>query len=230
MIDIDTSQTTPLNANFSGFSDKVVFPAEFFECRLNAIAAQLASGWVRYPSGSFSDAFNWQTGLMVPAWAGQFQGTNIDALLTEAVPWVNGNGGGSFVDGANRANFLGAKLIVCVNGFTDTPQSAGQMAAFAKANRIPVAVRELSNEPYLYPGFFTSGADYVTKMKPYRDAIKAADPNAVVAIFFGSPRESDSAPVVHAAFAARPTARNSTLVAATRLAFSSRCRRFLFGR
>ncbi len=183
-IDIDATHTTPLNANFSGFNDEVVFPAEFFDYRLNNVAAQLTPGWVRYPSGSFSDAFNWQTGLMVPAWAAQFQGTNIATLLTEAVPWVNGKGGGSFVDGANRADFLGSKLIVCVNGFTDTAQSAGQMAAFAKANHIPVAVWELSNEPYLYNGFFASGADYVKQMKPFRDAIKAADPSAVVAIFF----------------------------------------------
>ncbi|MGA3017041.1 MAG: hypothetical protein ABSF62_07975 [Bryobacteraceae bacterium] len=193
-IDIDTTHTTPLNTNFSGFNDEVVFPAEFFDYRLNNLAAQLTPGWVRYPSGSFSDAFNWQTGLMVAAWAAQFQGTNIATLLTEAVPWVNGKGGGSFVDGANRANFLGAKLIVCVNGFTDTPQSAGQMAAFAKANHIPVAVWELSNEPYLYNGFFASGADYVRQMKPYRDAIKAADPSAVVAVFFMDAGDTNSNP------------------------------------
>jgi uncharacterized protein (TIGR03437 family) len=193
-IDIDTTHTTPLNGNFSGFNDEVVFPAEYFDYRLNNLAAQLSPGWVRYPSGSFSDAFNWQTGLMVPSWAAQFQGTNIATLLTEAVPWVNGKGGGSFVDGANRANFLGAKLIVCVNGFTDTSQSAGQMAAFAKANRIPVAVWELSNEPYLYNGFFKSGADYVAQMKPFRDAIKAADPNATVAVFFMDAGDSSSNP------------------------------------
>ena len=183
-IDIDTTHTTPLNANFSGFNDEVVFPAEFFDYRLNNLAAQLSPGWVRYPSGSFSDAFNWQTGLMVPSWAAQFQGTNIGTLIAEGVPWVNGKGGGSFVDAANRANFLNAKLIVSVNAFTDTPQSAGQMAAFAKANHIPVAVWELANEPYFYTGFFQSGADYVAKVKPFRDAIKAADPNAVVAIYF----------------------------------------------
>jgi len=193
-IDIDTTHTTPLHASFSGFNDEVVFPAEFFDYRLNNVAAQLSPGWVRYPSGSFSSAFSWQTGLMVPSWAAQFQGTNIATLLTEAVPWVNGKGGGSFVDGANRADFLGAKLIVCVNGFTDTAQSAGQMAAFAKANHIPVAVWELSNEPYLYNGFFSSGADYVTKMKPFRDAIKAADPSAVVAIFFMDAGDTNSNP------------------------------------
>jgi uncharacterized protein (TIGR03437 family) len=184
-VDIDTTHATPLNAGFSGFNDEVVFPAEFFDYRLNNLAAQLSPGWVRYPSGIFSDAFNWQTGLMNPSWAQQFVGTEIGALLAEGVPWVDGKGGGSFVDAANRANFLGAKLIVCVNAFTDTPYSAGQMAAFAKANRIPVAVWELTNEPYTTgTAFFSSGADYAAKMKPFRDAIKAADASAVVAIFF----------------------------------------------
>ena len=193
-IDIDTTHTTPLNPNFSGFNDEVVFPAEFFDYRLNNVAAQLSPGWVRYPSGLFSNAFNWQTGMMDPSWVAQFQGTNIATLLSEGVPWVNGKGGGSFVDAANRANFLNAKLIVSVNAFTDTPQSAGQMAAFAKANHISVAVWELANEPYLYTGFFQSGADYVAKMKPYRDAIKAADPNATVAIFFIDAGDTNPSP------------------------------------
>ena len=183
-IDIDTTRTTPFHSGFSGFNDEVVFPAEFFDYRLNNLAAELSPGWVRYPSGLFSQAFNWQTGLMVPPWVAQFQDTNIAALLTESVPWVNGKGGGSFADAATRADFWGAKLIVSVNAYTDTPQSAGQMAAFAKANHIPVAVWELANEPYLYKQFFATGADYVAKMKPYRDAIKAADPGAVVAIYF----------------------------------------------
>ncbi|HXP86162.1 MAG TPA: hypothetical protein VN841_15665 [Bryobacteraceae bacterium] len=183
-IDIDATQATALNPNFSGFNDEVTFPPEYFDYRLNNLAAQLTPGWVRYPSGLFSDAFNWQTGLMVPSWVAQFQGTNIEPLLTGSVGWVNGKGGGAFVDAANRANFWGAKLIIDVNGYTDTPQSAGQMAAYAKANHIPVAVWELSNEPYFYKQFFSSGADYAMKMKPYRDAIKAADPSAVVAIFF----------------------------------------------
>ena len=193
-IDIDTSRATPLNSHFSGFNDEVVFPAEYSDYRFNNLAAQLSPGWVRYPSGLFADAFNWRTGLMVPAWAAQFQGTNIGTLIAEGVPWVNGKGGGSFVDAANRANFLGAKLIVDLNAYADTPESAGQMAAFAKANRIPVAVWELANEPYFYKQFFQTGADYVAKVKPYRDAIKAADPKAIVAIFFTDAGEPNPNP------------------------------------
>lgn len=186
-VNIDTKSSTPLNAHFSGFNDEVPFPPEFYDYRLNDIAATLSPSWVRYPSGLFSQAFDWQTGLIVSSWAQQFDGTNVATLINEAAPWVAGKGGGSFVDGANRADFLDSKLIVAVNGYTDTAQSAGAMAAFAKANHIPVAVWELCNEPYLYPSFFSSGLDYVTKMKPYRDAIKAADPDAVVAIFFVDP-------------------------------------------
>ena len=85
-VQIDTTQTTPLNANFSGFNDEVVFPEEYFDYRLNNLAAQLSPDWVRYPSGSFSSAFNWQTGLMVPSWVAQFQGTSIGALLAEGLP------------------------------------------------------------------------------------------------------------------------------------------------
>jgi hypothetical protein len=183
-IDISTTQSTPLNPNFSGFNDEVVFPVEYFDYRFNSLAAALSPGWVRYPSGMFSDAFNWQTGLMVPSWVAQFQSLDIATLLSESVAWVNGKGGGAFMDASNRAKFLGAKLIVCVNAYTDTPASVGQMAAFAAANDIPVAVWELANEPYLIKPFFSSGADYVARVKPYRDAIKAADPNAVVAVFF----------------------------------------------
>src|SRR5579872_6156384 len=102
-VDVDTTHTTPLNQNFSGFNDEVVFPAEYFDYRLNNLASQLSPGWVRYPSGIFSDAFNWQTGLMVPAWVAQFQATSFATLLNPSVGWVGGKGGGSFVDAANRA-------------------------------------------------------------------------------------------------------------------------------
>ena len=184
VIDIDTAHGTALNPNFSGFNDEVTFPVEYFDYRFNNLASRLSPGWVRYPAGMEGDAFDWSTGLMVPAWAARFQGSDIATLLNREPPWVNGKGGASFVNAALRAEFLGAKLIVCFNAFTDTPASAGRMAAFAKANRIPVAAWELANEPYFFKEFFSSGADYVAKVKPFRDAIKAADPDALVAISF----------------------------------------------
>jgi hypothetical protein len=82
---------------------------------------------------------------------------------------------------------LNARIIVCVNAFTDTPESASALARYALSNNINVAAWELANEPYLFVGssnFFTGATDYANKMKPYRDAIKAIDTNAVVALFF----------------------------------------------
>ena len=88
------------------------------------------------------------------------------------------------------ANVGEARIIVCVNCFTDTTNSAGAFAAFALSNYIPVAAWELCNEPYNFTGtndFFANGTDYANKMLPYRNAIKAADSNAVVAVFFKNP-------------------------------------------
>jgi hypothetical protein len=86
-------------------------------------------------------------------------------------------------------NVDGAKIVVTINGFTDSSNSAGAFAAFALSNHLPVAVWELCNEPYTLAGtgagtFFLNATDYVARMKPFRDAIKAADSNAVVAIYF----------------------------------------------
>jgi len=104
---------------------------------------------------------------------------------------------------ASRGLF-GASLIVCANGFTDTPQSIGQLAAFVKANNISVAAWELSNEPYLYPKFFADATTYLDKMTPYRDAIKAADPDAIVAIFARDPGNSAAVNAWDTALAAYP--------------------------
>ena len=89
-------------------------------------------------------------------------------------------------------NVGGARIVVTVNGFTDSAASAGAFAAFALSNHIPVSVWELCNEPYTLAGsgglaagdFFLNATDYVAQMKPFRNAIKAADSNAVVAIYF----------------------------------------------
>src|SRR5271169_2885799 len=104
---------------------------------------------------------------------------------------VAGRGGAHLKDAAARARLLGASLIICVNAFTDTPQSIGQFAHYVKDNRIPVAAWELANEAYLFTKtnspsgvpFFTDALDYIDKMRPYAAAIHHADPDATVAIF-----------------------------------------------
>ena len=103
------------------------------------------------------------------------------------------------------SNLFGATLIVCVNGFTDTPQSIGQLAAYVKANSIPgsglgIVQRALS----LSSDFFATATAYLDKMKPYRDAIKAVDPNAIIAIFARDPGNSAALNAWDTALAAYP--------------------------
>jgi uncharacterized protein (TIGR03437 family) len=138
---------------------------------------------VRFPGGSSSDIYNWQTGEDEQSWFAQFPASSGVGGDATTMALVAGRGGAKLIDAANRANLLGAPLIICVNGYTDTAASAGQLAAFVKANQIQVTAWELSNEPYLYSTFFATAAAYLDAMKPYRDAIKAVDPNAIVAVF-----------------------------------------------
>jgi uncharacterized protein (TIGR03437 family) len=186
-IAIDTTTTSPVRPGFSGYNDEAS-TIEFWNYNFNTMANQMHPGWIRFPGGDSSEAFDWQTGQDPIAWINQFSpSTTAGSVLLEQMNWIAGKGGSKFIDAANRANLWGAQIVVCVNAYTDTPQSAGMMAAYAKANGIKVAAWELANEPYNATTFFSDATDYVTKMKPYRDAIKAADPNAVVAVFFDDP-------------------------------------------
>jgi hypothetical protein len=154
--------------------------------RFNALAGQVGYGWVRFPGGSSSDVYNSQTGFVPANWLAPFASYSAGPS-PNVLAHVSGRGGAQVLNGANRASLFGASLIMCANGFTDTPQSIGQFAAYAKANHLPVAVWELSNEPYLFSGFFSDATAYLDQMRPYRDAIKAADPNAVISIFVRDP-------------------------------------------
>ena len=200
-IDIDTSTTIPVAPGFSGVSDDLGFPVEYWDYRFNTLAAQVGYGWVRFPGGSSSDIYNWQTGQQVADWLAQF-GDNAANGAQGSIASVAGRGGARLIDAANRANLFGATFIVVANGFTDTPQSIGQLAAYVKANNIHVAAWELSNEPYLHPEFFADATTYLNKMKPYRDAIKAVDPNAIIAIFIRDPGNTASTNAWDAAVAA----------------------------
>jgi uncharacterized protein (TIGR03437 family) len=188
-IAIDTKTTNPIRPGLSGFNDDQSIPIEYWDYNFNALTNQLHPGWIRFPGGESSEAFNWRTGQDMLAWVDEYDAsTNIGSGLRNQINWLSGKGGAKFIDAANQANLWGAQIVVCVNTFTDTAQSAGLMAAYANANGIHVAVWELGNEAYNQtPNFYANGADYITKVKPYYDAIKAADPNAIVSIFFDDP-------------------------------------------
>jgi hypothetical protein len=184
-----TTNSTPLNPGFGGFNTSADNAVEYFDTNFQQMVTALSPGWLRYPAGTESDAFDWLTGQMVPAWVdGLATNPGPQTACAGALPKMAGKGGALFRDfAALTASVGGAKIVVDVNAFTDTTNSAGAFAQYALTNHIPVAAWELCNEAYFFTGagnFFTNGADYAAKMKPFRDAIKTADSNAVVALFF----------------------------------------------
>jgi hypothetical protein len=200
IVNFVTTTATPLNRGFNGFNSNLKNAVEYYDTNFQHILTTLSPGWLRFPGGTDSEAFDWESGEIVSAWVealavnpNQYQyGINLAAQ-----PIVAGKGGSSFRDFANMAaNVGGAKIIVSVNAFTDTPESARDFAQYALRNHIPVAAWELANEPYTWTGFpgtfFTDATDYANKMKPYRDAIKAADPDAVVALYFSEAGHPDA--------------------------------------
>ncbi len=193
-----TTNSTPLSIGFAGFTTELLGKGEEYgDTNMQRYAAMLSPGWLLFPAGTTGDAFDWQTGLTDTNWVsiiGMKEGPNSNAsnLTATTVQALLGKGGVWFTNFANLCNNLGgAKIIVCINGFTDTnPADAGAFAAFALSNHIHVSAWELCNEPYLFSGtndFFTNGLDYARKMLPYYNAITNADPNAVVAVFFSDP-------------------------------------------
>jgi len=193
-----TTNSTPLNPGFSGFNTTADNAVEYYDTNFQQIVTTLSPGWLRYPAGTESDAFDWIRGQIVQAWVkGLAADPGPQRACAETLTNIAGKGGAFFSDfSAMAANVGGAKIVVDVNAFTDTTNSAGAFAEYALANHIQVAAWELGNEAYLFTGasnFFTSGADYATKMKPFRDAIKTADSNAVIALFFSDAGHPDAA-------------------------------------
>jgi hypothetical protein len=186
-VSFTTTNATPLNPGFAGFCTAMLADAvEYYDTNFQQITATLSPGWLRYPAGAIEDAFEWTNGLTITDWISEFPAAE-QTLLDDTVKPLTGKGGALLSDfAAMCANVGGAKIVVCVNGFTDTTNSAGAFAAYALTNHFPVAAWELCNEPYVFGHnyFFSDSADYVAKMRPYHDAIKAADSNAVVAIYF----------------------------------------------
>ena len=186
VVNFVTTKFTPLNRGFSGFNSTADNAVEYYDTNFQQIVTTLSAGWLRYPAGTESDAFDWRTGQMVQAW--------VDGLTADLGPQkacaatltnIAGKGGALFSDfSAMAANVGGARIVIDVNAFTDTTNSAEAFAQYALTNHIQVAAWELCNEAYLFGNFFTNGADYAAKMKPFRDAIKTSDSNAVVSLFF----------------------------------------------
>jgi len=192
VIEIKTRSTTPLAAGFSGVN--VPQPrngVEYYDPKFMAAVTPLNPGWVRYPGGTSSMAFDWTTGQINSDW--------LNSLLTGNPPPVTGHsasilaisqqltqakGGVAFSDFATFTHTLEASAIVCFNSFTDNkPGSATRMALAAQGYGLNVLEWELGNEAYIYPSIFPTAWAYIASSHSYYHEIRTGSPAATVGLF-----------------------------------------------
>jgi hypothetical protein len=182
VVDINPRKSHLLSPGFSGFNTAdLEYAVSFRDPRYQRLAASLEPGWYRFPGGAVSNVYDWQTGDVPTEWVNQFTG-NIVPRFQREQKLVRGRGGVHFDDYLQFAAATGARTMICFNAFTDTPESAGKMARYVEAHGVPVIAWELANEAFLFPRWFSGGADYVNKMRPYAEAIRAVIPGAIISL------------------------------------------------
>ncbi len=195
-ISVNTASPTPIATGFSGFSDEYLLTGvEYNDPKYLPFVEALHPGFIRFPSGLPSQAFNWQNAHMDQAWITTLTpDLNSNELngLTLALELTQTKGGACFVPATCFSDYstfirtLGANGIVDFNGYTDTnTNSMGLMAQAAQSAGMNIVEWELANEPYGYPLFFPSATDYASfEYNPYDLNLAAADPTAAAGVFF----------------------------------------------
>jgi hypothetical protein len=188
---VDTHDVRPLAPGFAGYNVALMsIPLAYTDAHLAAAARRLSPGWLRFPAGTRSEAFDWHSGRSHQSWVDDVSRSFSVAdrpffhdMLQSALVALDAKGGERVDDAAAFAQAVGAEgLIVCVNILSDTPASAGEFARYARAHHIRVLAWELGNEPYFNRGRFATGTMYAAAARPFADAINRADSGAVVAV------------------------------------------------
>ncbi|MCC2686834.1 MAG: hypothetical protein K0R75_3733 [Paenibacillaceae bacterium] len=187
-LNVDTTSTTAFNTGFSGFNvitsnSGVDYKDQDF---INK-TAELKPGWLRFVAGGAANTFNIKSGDQEEEWNAQFykREGKYDSFNGYSQV-IEGKGYQKLIDYKNLLDQTGAKLIIDVNVFTDSPENVADLVNFCNNNHIQVEYWQLGNEPYFYtkedkdeyPYMFETGTDYLNKAKAFHDAIKGADPNA----------------------------------------------------
>jgi len=197
-VNINTQTAAPLAAGFSGFNaPQLRNGVEYYDPKFVNAVGPLVPGWLRFPAGTASMAYDWNPGNpsgghLNSTWMNELLDGNPPlvtgqpaSILNTAAPLTQAKGGVYLTDFAAFANTLGSRAVICFNSFTDTnPGSANLMAQAAQTARLDVAEWELSNEAYLFPLIYGSPSAYAAAMyNPYFTDIQAASPGAPVGLF-----------------------------------------------
>jgi hypothetical protein len=198
VVNITTTATTPLPPGFSGFNDpNLLTGVEYTDPKYIAMIQPMKPGFIRFPGGTESMAFDWQAGHENQSWINELA-PNVDSFvlgdldlaqsLTQAkggVCFTATTGGTCYANYADLVNTLGAAALVDFNGWTDTnPGSAANMVAAAKAAGLNVVEWELTNEPYMYPKIFHTASSYAASQNSYAQEIFSAGASAPVGVFY----------------------------------------------
>jgi hypothetical protein len=198
VVNVTTTATTPLPPGFSGFSDPYLFTGvEYTDPKYIAMIQPLKPGFIRFPGGLQSMAFDWQTGHLNQSWINKLapnitplalSGLNLALQMTQAkggACFTSTTGGTCYSNYADLVNALGVATIVDFNGWTDTnPGSAANMVAAAQAAGLKISEWELTNEPYIYTKIFPTASSYAASQYPYAQGIFSANPNATLGLFY----------------------------------------------
>jgi len=160
-VSVSTASPQPLEQGFAGFNVALMDTAlRHTNPKLQAFVAKLHPGWLRYPAGARSDAFDWSNGRSRKTWVDRFEGSFLYAQILDGFLVLEAKGGETIDDAYALAKNAGAQgLIVCVNVFTDTPESAGRFAAYTKRHGIKALAWQLDTEPTFFPQFFKNGQE-----------------------------------------------------------------------
>jgi hypothetical protein len=199
---INSRNPSPIEPGFAGYNVALMDVAlGYGDRRFAAQVKRLGLGWLRYPAGTRSEAFDWTTGTSHQSWVDRVSRTftrdvqgYFGKILQRTLEVLAAKGGEHVDDAAALAQSAGAQgLIVCVNVFTDTPESARRFAIYAKQHHIRVLGWELGNEPYFNRGLWRTSSAYAATVRPFADAIRQGDSSAKVGVAMSDAGFADAA-------------------------------------
>ncbi|MDO6737777.1 fibronectin type III domain-containing protein [Wenyingzhuangia sp. 2_MG-2023] len=185
IINIDTQKGHSIKVGSSGFNVRIADKSwNYTHPDFREAVHQLKPGWLRYFSGTMGDAFSSATGQYDIDYAMMF---NHSEQYLKGYRFTEVKGPHRIIDLYDLLSEINGKLIITVNGFSETPEMTKELARFCKNNNIEVATWQFCNEPYFYVPhrevyWWNNGYDYAAKMKPHADAIREVFPEAYLAL------------------------------------------------
>ncbi|WP_139956471.1 fibronectin type III domain-containing protein [Flavicella sediminum] len=185
LINIDTKNGHEIKIGASGFNVRIADKSwSYLHPDFREAVHQLKPGWLRYFSGTMGDAFSSATGQYDIDYAMMFEHPK---QYLKGYRFTEIKGPHRIIDLYDLLSEINGKLIVTINGFSETPEMTRELARFCKNNHIEVATWQFCNEPYFYVPhreryWWNSGYDYAAKMKPHADAIKEIFPEAFLTL------------------------------------------------